>query len=343
MSADYTLRRRVAESLHAIEWFSETQGHCPCPGAHLHSTDNLKTDCVVFVDGGPNLFCLHQSCRDACIAATTELARAIGFAEREEERIGSYVPLASTLHPRPLPKLKPVYDIELIVKVVADGPGLADLWEESPHRWDDELPHTEEIIDAIYPNGGLLCVGENKDIFDTKSREEWRGQLAGQQFLVPNLMSARTGITLKGTPSPHAKSNTGPRIYCVVECDFSELNRQGNEHWCTELVRAWRSQKLTTLDAGAAILWHLQEYWPLRLAVHSGGKSLHGWFPCDSKTETEALSFCSYAYNLGADRGCNDAWRFVRMPDGLRENGRRQTVYYFDPPSYSHFDYEART
>jgi hypothetical protein len=39
----------------------------------------------------------------------------------------------------------------------------------------------------------------------------------------------------------------------------------------------------------------------------------------------------TYAVRLGADPHTWLRSQFVRMPEGTRENGKRQTVNYFDP------------
>jgi hypothetical protein len=84
-------------------------------------------------------------------------------------------------------------------------------------------------------------------------------------------------------------------------------------------------------DLCAALLLHLAEKAPLALAVHSGGKSLHGWFYCAAVPEETVWRTFQYAVSLGADRANWTPSQFARMPDGLRENGRRQTVYFLNP------------
>ena len=39
----------------------------------------------------------------------------------------------------------------------------------------------------------------------------------------------------------------------------------------------------------------------------------------------------NYAVSLGADRATWPNPEFVRMPDGTQKNGKRQTVYWFNP------------
>jgi hypothetical protein len=115
------------------------------------------------------------------------------------------------------------------------------------------------------------------------------------------------GLTQEGKQSAHALSITGPRRFLVVEFD------QGH------------------VDEHAALLLHLAEFAPLTMAVHSGGKSIHGWFARQDRSGSLLRRFMRYAVSLGADHATWCKSQFVRMPDGLRANGRRQTVLYFDP------------
>lgn len=191
--------------------------------------------------------------------------------------------------------------------ITLHGPGLVDVWEESPVRFDDNEINTEDLIDALTPGDPLLCVGKSKYDFATKSRSEWRGQLSEQQFIVPSPMSARTGVTQEGKVSEHCLGNTGPRRFLIVE------------------------QDLGTVDEQASILLHLAERWPLVLAVHSGSRSLHGWFYCAGQSEACLETFMRYAVTIGADSAMWTRSQFARMPDGLRDSGKRQTVYFFNP------------
>ncbi len=191
--------------------------------------------------------------------------------------------------------------------ITARGEGLVDLWEASPVRFEDNEIHTEEIIDRLFPCDPLLCVGISNSEFATRHRQNWRGRLAELQFIVPSPMSAQTGRTQDGKLSEHTLENTGERGFLVIEFDTG------------------------TADEHAALLLHLAERAPLALVVHSGGKSLHGWFYCIGQSEATLRRFMRYAVSLGADRATWTRSQFVRLPDGLRENGRRQTVYFFNP------------
>jgi hypothetical protein len=190
--------------------------------------------------------------------------------------------------------------------IVRDGGGLVDLWELSPVRIEDSEQHTEEIIDRLFPGNLLLCCGKSSQEFDTRPRESRRGELAHLQLIVPNPMTAPTGLTKEGKESAHTLSNTGPRRFLIAEFDTG------------------------TTDEHAALLIHLAGYAPLVCAVHSGGKSLHGWFFVAGQPEEKALKFFRYAVSLGADRATWTRSQFVRMPDGTRDNGKRQTVFFLN-------------
>ena len=103
----------------------------------------------------------------------------------------------------------PSKNVEAIEALYADGPGLADLWEMSPVRLEDNKPHAEEIIDQLFPDNPLLCVGKYSWEFETRPREEWRGHMAAHQLIVPSPMAGKWGKTGVGRPSQHTKDNTG--------------------------------------------------------------------------------------------------------------------------------------
>ncbi len=188
--------------------------------------------------------------------------------------------------------------------IVRDGGGLADLWELSKPRLDDNAAHTEAIIDRLFPGNPLLCCGKSNSVFNTKPREDWRGEMSGLALIVPSPMSAIEGVTKEGKPSRHTLSNTGNRRFLICEFDTG------------------------TPDEHAALLMHVAEYAPLVCAVHSGGKSLHGWFYVHGQPNAKVEKFFRYAVSLGADRATWTRSQFVRMPDGTRDNGKRQTVFY---------------
>jgi hypothetical protein len=191
--------------------------------------------------------------------------------------------------------------------IIKKSDGAVDLIKQSPVYSDDGMSHTEEVIDQLFPGNPLLCVGQSHSKFGTDTRERLRGHLSEMALIVPSPMTARTGRTRDGKLSMHTLQSTGPRQYLVIEQDRGSVNEQ------------------------AAVLLHLAEYAPFTLAVHSGGKSIHGWFACRDASEKIIREFFEYAVSLGADPQLWTRSQFTRMPDGLREAGNRQAIYYFDP------------
>jgi hypothetical protein len=116
-------------------------------------------------------------------------------------------------------------------------------------------------------------------------------------------------------------------MFLIVEFDFKSSNSAEEARLLERLANEGRDVR----DLCAALLLHLAEKAPLALAVYSGGKSLHGWFYCGGVPEEKLLRFFRYAVSLGADRTSWNPSQFTRMPDGLRDNGNRQTVYFFNP------------
>ena len=78
----------------------------------------------------------------------------------------------------------------------------------------------------------------------------------------------------------HAKSNTGPRRFIV--CDFDEPSPEQHP----------------------AIIMHLSKFRPLTMALSSGGKGLHAWFPTTTSIEDDRL-FWRLCIGLGADPACS--------------------------------------
>lgn len=215
-------------------------------------------------------------------------------------------PSAACLTPRR--QRWPARDPKLIEAACASGLGLADLWEASPILFGDERSHAEEIIDALFPGDPLLCVAvRTAKSSRTAPRSQWRGSFESSALIVPSPMSAPTGINKRGQVSKRCLDNTGPRRYLVVEFDSG------------------------TQDSQAARLLHLAQFAPMLLALFSGKRSLHGWFLVAGQPEDVSKRFFRYAVALGADRSLWTPCQPVRVPDGLRDNGVRQTVYYFNP------------
>ncbi|MEM1356340.1 MAG: hypothetical protein AAGH88_15810 [Planctomycetota bacterium] len=185
--------------------------------------------------------------------------------------------------------------------------GEPDLWEASPRRLLGDGPDAEVLIDLLFPGNPLVCCANALHDAKAAPREDWRGRLAGMQFIVPSAMSAVRGLNKEGRSSARCLDNTGPRRFFVVEQDDG------------------------TPDEQARVLLHLAKTAPLAMAVHSGGKSLHGWFSCRGASEQRQRLFFSAACKLGADPATGVPCQLVRLPEGRRDNGNRQRALFLNP------------
>jgi hypothetical protein len=210
----------------------------------------------------------------------------------------------------------------LIAKIVNEGSTLATLRALSPEKLPDSERHTKMILGELFPGDPLLCLGFRKERFDTKPRSEWF-DVSKLPLIVPSAMSSRTGRTQPtrthpdGKPSKRCLGNTGPRQYLVVEFDHA------------------------TEDAQACLLLHLNKYAPLVMVLHSGGKSLHGWFDCHGGDSDAHHRFFQYAVSLGADPRTWTPCQLVRLPDGQRDDGTRQRILYWNPAALRGGDWAA--
>jgi hypothetical protein len=151
-------------------------------------------------------------------------------------------------------------------------------------------------------------------------------------LIVANPMLKGTGIVKHGGESEHTLDATAARIYLPIEFDFSRTDNKGNPTVFLSLIKSWEQDGISILDACAALLWYLANRFPLVVAVHSGGRSVHGWFAVfDRDEQSESWPFMQRAFELGCDPVTWCRSQFVRLPDGRRQNGVRQTAYYFDP------------
>ena len=214
------------------------------------------------------------------------------FSDLKEEIAGAKIYVPSPVGQRWLTR-----NFELIEAVAHRGNGLVDLWDASPVRLDSNEPKTGQIIDILFPGNPLLCCGWSRFHFDTRPRRHWY-KLQDLQFIVPSPMRAKQGVTREGKLSAHAMSNTGPRQFLIVEFDFEA----GSSEEEARLLDRLSSEGRDVRDLCAALLLHLAEKAPLALAVHSGGKSVHGWFYCAGVAEKRVWRTFQYAVSLGADR-----------------------------------------
>ena len=244
--------------------------------------------------------------------------------------IGETCLRAEHLHHAPAVTSLPAWperDHERILSLLKDSfTSLMDLEALSPVR-PAGLTDPYAIIDTLFLSCGepdpWLCFAGSPTTAATRRRSEWQGHLERARFIVPNPMTGPKGKTQDGRDSVRCLANTGPRRFIVVECDFSEAGDG-------PLFAYLRETGGTVADLCAAVICHLAEFAPLVMVVSSGGKSLHGWFSVLNQPETDLRRFMRWACLFGADKATWSRCQLVRMPCGTRDNGRPQSVHFFD-------------
>jgi hypothetical protein len=216
----------------------------------------------------------------------------------------------------------PDFDFNTIEKAVRQRINLAEVSPINP-----SLVKTNEVVSQLF-GLGWLCAGLQRDKPQIRMINEWlwSNSLSRMAYIVPSRMAKWRGLNKKGEPSVRCDDSIGAREYLIVECDIAKDKPAWKPH-----VEAWERDGITIGIACAGILRHLAQYAPLVLAVHSGGKSIHGWFACRGVQEEKLRRFMEYAVSLGADRSMWRISQWTRMPGGRRENGVRQAILYWDP------------
>jgi len=305
-----------------------------CPetggGVHLWIFESAKHLHRFFKEDEESLF-------DLLVAATAECGRDVPEQEIREaiknshpERVAKWVDEQRAKGRKSGGKWPPKNYVH-IEEIGLSGSTADDLIAASPAKVVEG--QAGQVLDLLFPGNPLICCGLATYSFETLSKNEWiaRPNFSGYQFCVPSPMSKPRGLTRKGELSARSLDNTGPRRFLVVECDFKEKNKDGEDTPDAPTIRRLAKAGRTVKDLCAAIIAHLASYAPLVLVVHSGGKSLHGWFAAVDVDDARLDRFERYAVSLGGDPMTFTRCQFVRLPEGTRSDGKRQRVLYFSP------------
>ncbi len=186
------------------------------------------------------------------------------------------------------------------------GTTAQDLSDASPQQYLDL--HPSEILKLLFPDpSGLLCVGFDKATFATAPLTEFE-DLEKCQFIEPHYKTSVYGEKKDGSgKTMHATDNTGAPRWIVADFDSPPPEQH------------------------ASIIAHLDGFRPLAMALSTGGKGLHAWFPSTASPDDDRL-FWRLCIGLGADpRIQSNRSQFVRIPNGTRDTGKPQSLIYLNP------------
>jgi hypothetical protein len=187
-----------------------------------------------------------------------------------------------------------------------------DLKKNSPMS----IPSSEnEALKYLFLGKELVCLAKNTNQAKTLLLDNWiehNIDTKGYQYVVPNPMTSKKGMTKDGKLSSRAFSNTGKRRRIV--CDFDEPDEK----------------------IQPSLIVHLSIFCgeDPELVLYSGNKSLHAWWRIDDWPVQDIEIFEEEAAKVGADSAVLGEARknqFFRLPGGLRNNGKLQEIYYWNP------------
>lgn len=279
----------------------------PCPACREIGKDTDGDNLSVFPSG-----------KFHCIAAGRDRAhnRRI-VALRPDLGAGDTFPPAQSKRPISNPRAsKPAAaPVDLLSRIKKGYPAtVADLWESSPVRADEDLDDAKALL-QLFPLSGILWIAP--DIYQTgkpehakffRTRAEWQGQT----FTAPGTRIAPSSF--KPGSSSRCAGSVEAHLFTVIETDEigeGELYASKDEFCC--LIR-W-------LREGCG--WHLAA------VVDSGRRSLHAWFRHPGHADMTQLA--EHVAALGLDSKFSEASQPWRLPGPMRENATtRQCLLYLD-------------
>lgn len=308
-------RQNVAELLlgQKLVW-SGGQAFCKCPGAATHSSSN-PTECMVYVDGAPNVFCQHGSCKAVCRGTSEALQSLIGKLrftrwQATQHTASSAQHGTTTAAPSRSKSAPPPFDPEHAADVASRlTPVDAEfLRMRSPLCVVDYTPAS--VLSALYQPGEIVAVYHRY-----RSRSPFLWTVSGDRIALASyvdrggagawfLNTPLSGEGVPVTPPEGQPYESFTKLQCATGFPFLVL----------ETDKATPDQWLT-------ILAHAEL--PIVAITDSGNKGAHALVRVDATSAQEAADLAAeialHYTQLGADPGALTPRRLTRLPGCLRE------------------------
>jgi hypothetical protein len=294
----------IAESIVGkVAWTSRTEGYCECPGKRMHTTNDGRKDCKLYLDAVPTLSCFHGNCKSALETANKQLRKAVAE--------GSFAPVNARSAREEKERLAEYQRKENIRKRAAGSKALIlkkHRWTydqinlESPVKLHENIHEHWHLLLGCFSSKDVVWIGdkfhsgkpEHEKHFRTV--EEWR-----RENVIPGPYVCSS--TFKPGVFSRTNENVLERRFLVVESDV--LGRD---------------------EVGAIFRWlQKQVGLKLRAIVDTAGKSLHAWFDYPPEDVVEELKFI--LPELGCDPKLFTASQPVRLPGALRDTRFQKLVY----------------
>ena len=293
-------RQELAENyLGLVDWQeSGTEGYCRCPGQAKHTTPNGPKDCIVYVTGAPTVHCFHRSCQDDTDEYSAPLRKVLPIDKDPGEK-----PFNKSEW-----KKRAARNAE--IKGLAAATSERLLRSERSQRLPSALSSQKswEFFLDLFKLQDILWIGERNHSGwygrgHFKTMEEWA-------FSRWDDWPFTCAGTFKSNHHYHrSKLHILTQPYTVIEFDHLDPDPETNKglglNFFLDLVETY----------------HLV----LRMAVDTGGKSLHFWVDNDPTIFDE--EFVIFLRALGADIRLLQLAQPVRCPGIIRpETGKQQAV-----------------
>ena len=307
MNDSFLGRRRIAATVVGpIRWEADNFGSCECPGANRHTKPGKTAR--VYIDDPANINCFHRSCRREVEQVSKELRKRIGT-----EELGAgfvYVPTEADqkeLEFRAnleLVEREAAEELQTILKHQIDVRQLRAL---SPVQLKGKEEDDWRLLLRVFRPEHRVWIGEKWD--------------SGHEWNVRNFRLVSDWLKCKRAPGHlicpsyftagsinRSKTNVESRLFLIVESDDLGLTDQ------------------TTL------LMHLAGSLSLRAIVHSGRRSLHGWFATPAGwSDAERRIFKARLRGYQCDPTGVEPHQPCRLPGITHpDTGRWQKLCYLD-------------
>ena len=308
--------QRIAESIVGHVKWQGSQGHCTCPGRHLHTKPTNHTDCRVVcapvpLDGGvlpPGIYCFHDSCRAEVGKLTYRLRSTLGHGVTGLR--GALAPRsAAGRTPRPR-MIEPEFDPGKLATIAGKLPGVDEHWLARPSKLPVDAQTIGTFLQQLYAPGERVIIF---DEFKSQGQDVWQHD----GVIIPPY-----------EPQRFRKGKLrGVWILCnPVTGQFvpdDKLNEDGTPHltrrsWRT--ITAWRYLVLESDEAAPAQWLSALAQLPLPISAiyTSGGKSIHALVRLDARSkadwDAQAAQINPIVIPLGADPGAISGVRLTRLP-----------------------------
>lgn len=303
-------RQAIAESLLGeIRWEDASTGFCRCPGIDLHSNDNAPKDCIIHIDGAPNVYCVHSSCKAIIDETSHKLQSEFGSAERGET--GSrqrWQPSRADLERKAkaerAEKLRKAADEmrPAILKDHAIEP--AELWRQSPTSLVGILDRDlwRHLLRLFKPQD-VVWIGDKRE---SGPGHEGNFRTVSKWLMLPECPGPRIcPSTFQPGTNKRSKDTIIDHRFMVFESDTLSIRNQ------------------------CALIMFLRRFCRLRAVVSTGNRSLHAWFDCPSGGKLEELKAIKDAMQI--DKAGFNPSQPYRLPCVLHEtSGRYSDLTFLD-------------